>query len=120
MTSIAFDTVAFDLDGTLADTALDLAAALNHALAALGRKTVDPASVRYLIGHGARALLRRGLAATGEASEGLVDQGFPIFLEYYSANICHGTTAYPGVEAALDALSEQGLALAICTNKPEG
>lgn len=119
MPCIPFDVVAFDLDGTLADTAPDLAAALNHALQALGRETVPPASVRYLVGHGARALLRRGLAATGEASEALVEEGFPLFIDYYGDNICNGTRAYPGVEAALDALETQGVRTGICTNKPE-
>jgi phosphoglycolate phosphatase len=119
MTAFPFDAVAFDLDGTLADTAPDLAAALNHALTALGRKAVPVESVRHLIGHGARALLRRGLAATGEASEDLVEQGFPIFIDYYAANICAGTRAYPELEAALDALAARGVALAICTNKQE-
>jgi phosphoglycolate phosphatase len=119
MFEIPFDVVAFDLDGTLADTAPDLAGALNHALKALGRDIVPPESVRYLVGHGARALLRRGLAATGEASEELVERGFPIFIEYYGNNICDGTRPYPGVEAALDDLSGRGAALALCTNKPE-
>ena len=119
MSSIPFDTVAFDLDGTLADTAPDLAAALNHALGALGREAIPPALVRQLVGHGARAILRRGLGATGEASEALVEEGFPIFIDYYAANICNGTKAFPGVEAALDALAAGGTALALCTNKPE-
>jgi phosphoglycolate phosphatase len=116
---LPFDIVAFDLDGTLADTAPDLAAALNHALGALGRPFVPEESVRHLIGQGARALLRRGLAATGEAPESLVETGFPIFLDFYGANIARGTRAYPGMEAALDALAARGVALAICTNKAE-
>lgn len=119
MTRFPFDTIAFDLDGTLADTAPDLAAALNHALAALGRPAVDPEGVRDLVGHGAKALLRRGLAASGEASEELVEQGFPVFLDFYRANICVGTRCYPGIEAALDTLAARGVALAICTNKRE-
>ena len=120
MTDIPFDVVAFDLDGTLADTAPDLAAALNHTLAALGRETVPTESVRHLVGHGAKALLRKGLAATGEAPEELVEQGFPVFIDYYGRNICEGTRAYPDVEAALDRLVAQGIAVAMCTNKPEG
>ena len=120
MPQIPFDTVAFDLDGTLADTALDLAAALNHALATIGRDLIDPATVRYLVGNGARALLRRGLAATGEVSEDLVEQSFPIFIDYYSANICKDTLAFPGVEQALDELDAAGVNIALCTNKPEG
>jgi phosphoglycolate phosphatase len=119
MSRIDFNTIAFDLDGTLADTAPDLAAALNHALAELGRPRIDPGSVRHLVGHGARALLRRGLSASGEASEELVDRGFPIFIDYYAANICNGTTPYTGVEEALEQIAGQGITLALCTNKPE-
>lgn len=119
MTRFPFDVVAFDLDGTLADTAPDLAAALNHTLAKLGRPLVPPASVRHLIGHGARALLRRGLAASGEAPEALVEQGFPIFLEYYGDHICEGTTLFPGIAEALDEIERAGAAVAICTNKAE-
>jgi len=119
MAALPFDVVAFDLDGTLADTAPDLAASLNHTLAALGRPTVPPESVRYLVGHGARALLRRGLAVSGEAPEDLVDAGMPIFLDYYADHICDGTRPYPGVEAALDAITAAGARPALCTNKPE-
>ena len=119
MAGFPFDIVAFDLDGTLADTAPDLAAALNHGLGALGRPGVDPEGVRRLVGHGAKALLRRGLAASGDASEELVEQGFPVFLDFYRVNICVGTRVYPGIETALDALAERGVALAVCTNKRE-
>lgn len=119
MARFPFDVVAFDLDGTLADTAPDLAAALNHVLAGFGRPGVPPQSVRNLIGHGARALLRRGLAATGEASEALVEQGYPLFLDHYRDHICDGSAAYDGIERALDAISGAGAALAVCTNKPE-
>src|SRR5688572_10550860 len=119
MVSFPFDIVAFDLDGTLADTGPDLAATLNHVLAILGRAPVPVDSVRHLVGHGARALLRRGLAATGESSEQLVERGFPLYLDHYAANICVGTRAYPGLEDALDALTERGVALAVCTNKQE-
>ncbi|MFN3389073.1 MAG: phosphoglycolate phosphatase [Allosphingosinicella sp.] len=120
MTDIPFDTVAFDLDGTLADTAPDLAAALNHTLGVLGRPPVAPEAVRGLIGHGARALLRRGLAASGASDEALVDRGYPIYREYYAANICAGTRVFPALEEALDALRAAGVRLAVCTNKPEG
>lgn len=119
MDRIDFDVVAFDLDGTLADTAPDLAASLNHALGAVGRRGIEPDSVRYLVGHGAKALLRRGLAVTGEASEELVEQAYPAFMDYYGANICAGTRLFPGVEQALDDLVARDVTIAICTNKPE-
>lgn len=119
MSRFPFDVVVFDLDGTLADTALDLAAALNHTLGRLGRPAVPPDSVRKLVGQGARMLLRRALAASGGASQPLIEEGYAIFIEYYGANICVATTPYPALEPALDALTKRGVALAVCTNKPE-
>ncbi|HEX8469284.1 MAG TPA: HAD hydrolase-like protein [Allosphingosinicella sp.] len=71
MPAFPFDVVVFDLDGTLADTAPDLTEGLNHALVTLGRPPVPAGSVRNLIGHGGRALLRRGLAMSGEAPDAL-------------------------------------------------
>lgn len=118
-TAFPFDIVVFDLDGTLADTAPDLAAATNHALAALGRPAVPVAAVRHMVGQGARALLRQGLAATGGGTEEDVERAFPIFLAYYEAHLADGSRPFPGVEAALDALAARGVALAICTNKIE-
>ena len=119
MASFPFDIVGFDLDGTLADTAPDLTAALNHALVTLGRDPVPAPSVRTMVGHGARALLAKGLSATGEYREELVDQGFPIFLEYYTAHIADDSRPFDGVEAALDVLAARGVRVAICTNKLE-
>ncbi len=119
MDRFPFRTVAFDLDGTLADTAPDLTAALNHSLRHLGRPPVPAEAVRHMVGHGARALLTTGLAATGTMTPELVEQGFPIFLDYYESHIADGTRPFHGVEAALDALAERGVALAICTNKFE-
>ena len=119
MTALRFKTIVFDLDGTLADTAPDLTAALNHALREMGRPPVPAEDVRHMVGHGAKALLRKGLAATGEVSEALVEQGFPIFLAHYEAHIADLTRPFPGVEQALDALAAEGVKLAICTNKLE-
>jgi phosphoglycolate phosphatase len=122
MASLPFDVVAFDLDGTLADTAPDLTAALNHTLFQLGYPPVPAADVRHMVGHGAKALLRQGLMAAGlddEALMGAVELGFPIFLEYYEAHIADESFAFPGCEAALDELAARGVSLAICTNKLE-
>lgn len=120
MSAFPFQSIAFDLDGTLVDTAPDLTEALNHALAALGRARVPPEAVRNMVGHGARAMLDKGLAATGGTDPALVEEGFPIFLAYYEAHIADRSRPFPGVEAALDGLAARGVALAVCTNKLEG
>jgi phosphoglycolate phosphatase len=116
---LAGATIVFDLDGTLVDSAADLAASLNHALACLGRPPVPPASVRSMVGEGARALLRRGLAASGESEEALVEAGLGPFLDFYAGNIAVHSRPFPGAEALLDRLDGAGARLGICTNKPE-
>ena len=111
-------TIVFDLDGTLVDTAPDLAASLNHALRVLGRPGVPPASVRSMVGRGARALLERGLAATGGATPDLIERGIGPFLEFYAAHIADESRPFSDVEPALAALAAAGARLAVCTNKP--
>lgn len=111
-------TILFDLDGTLVDTAPDLAAAMNHVLASFGRPPLPVDDVRHLVGHGARALIARGFAVTGEPRPDLVEGAMPFFLQYYAAHIADGARPFDGVETALDALAAAGCTLAICTNKP--
>lgn len=114
-----FDTIAFDLDGTLVDTAPDLTAALNHVLRSFGRNEVPPASVRAMVGHGARRLLELGLAATGAKDPDLIEAGLPLFLDHYRSNIARESLPFPGTDALLETLAQSGYLLAICTNKPE-
>jgi phosphoglycolate phosphatase len=114
-----FDIVGFDLDGTLLDTSGDLGAAVNHALALIGRAPVPAAAVAGLIGGGARLMLRRALALTG--GEDGVDQDtlFAELLAFYQANIAVHTALYPGAEAMLDALAAAETRIAVVTNKRE-
>lgn len=112
--------VVFDLDGTLVDTAPDLAAAMNHVLAGMGRPALPEASVRAMVGAGARALIERGLAATGGVpAEFDMAPALQRFLDWYSANIVRATRPFPGAEALLGELSAAGIALGLCTNKPQ-
>jgi len=112
------ETIVFDLDGTLVDTGPDLTASLNHALGAIGRPPVAAATVRHLVGYGARALIARGLALSGGGDTATVDAALPRFLEYYAAHICDASRPFDGAAAALDRLAASGVRLAICTNKP--
>ena len=110
----------FDLDGTLVDTAPDLLGATNEVLRSQGRATVDPATLRHMVGFGARSLIEQAMAATGapvEASTlpGLVD----VFLEHYRAHIADESVAFPGVERTLERLLAEGRRLAVLTNKPQ-
>lgn len=116
---MGFDVVAFDLDGTLADTSADLADALNHALESLGRERLPLDDVRLMVGHGTRALMRKGLTATGACNDQLVESGLRDLTCFYENNICRHTKAYSGVQNVLDDLRAADIRTAICTNKPE-
>lgn len=112
--------VVFDLDGTLADTAPDLIGTLNVLLAREGLPAMPTHEAGALIGAGARALISRGFAAAGrELVPERLDGLFEDFLVHYGENICVGTRLFPGVVAAMDALSADGYRLAVCTNKIE-
>ncbi len=113
--------VIFDLDGTLVDTAPDLMRATNHVLESLGRRPVSMDEVRSFVGHGARALLTRGLAATGGLPENYdVEPDYTRFVEYYSSNIADGSVPFPGLTRLLGRLRGEGFGLGVCTNKLEG
>ena len=120
MIKIPFEIVGFDLDGTLLDTAADLGAAVNHALALVGRAAVPIEQVSGLIGGGSRLMLARALELTGGA-QGIDQEALrPELLAFYQANIAVHTRLYPGGAAMLAALAAGGVKLAVVTNKPEG
>jgi phosphoglycolate phosphatase len=113
-------TIVFDLDGTLADTALDLVRTLNVVLAQEGLGPVAFADARGLIGAGARPLIERGLFLHKRSvPKERVDALYAYFLDHYHANIAVETRLFPGVVAALDELEKAGAKLAVCTNKLE-
>src|SRR4030081_2148289 len=114
-TRLAVRAVLFDLDGTLADTAGDLGAALNrvradHALAPLALEVLRPHA-----SHGARGLLGAGFGIGRENPqfEPLRDA----FLSYYAAALCEHTQLFPGAESVLADIERRGLRWGIVTNK---
>lgn len=113
-------TLVFDLDGTLVDTAADLVATLNVILEREGLAAVPYAEAVPMVGHGARVLIERGLAANGASREAaIIDRMFDDYIAHYAANIAVGSRPFPGVVAALDAFAARGWLLAVCTNKLE-
>lgn len=114
-----FDAVLFDLDGTIVETAPDLCSALNHCLRLAGRPEVGVAEVRHMVGDGARALLRRGLAAAGApAAEDEVERWFAELLARYREHVADASRPFEGAVQTLDALGQAGAARGLCTNKP--
>jgi len=109
--------VIFDLDGTLIDSAADLAVAINAMLAGYGREPLSVGEVRRMVGDGVAMLVARALAARdceppdpGEAERS--------FTRHYESNATSLTTVFPGADQALQALAAAGIPLAVCTNKP--
>lgn len=110
----------FDLDGTLIDSKLDLAHAVNAMLAHMGREAHVHETIFSFIGDGAAMLVRRAL---GEGvTEAEAGKGLEYFLSYYRAHMLDNTVAYPGVREALAELAEPAegaaRAMAVLTNKP--
>ncbi len=110
----------FDLDGTLVDTAPDLAAATNHVLASEGRRAVTMDEIRTMVGRGARRMIERGFAATGEPlAPERMEPLFERFLAHYSAHIADESRLFPGVADLIARCRAAEIAMAVCTNKPE-
>jgi phosphoglycolate phosphatase len=105
----------FDLDGTLADTKLDLALSVNAMRERMALHALPPEVITAHIGHGVTNLVRRALG--GQGTDENVQRGLALFLEHYRHHLLDKTTVYPGVAEALEKL--QGRQLAVLTNKPE-
>ena len=112
---MALKAVLFDFDGTFADTAPDLAAAVNRMRAQRGLAPLDTATVRPYASMGARGLLRVGLGVTPEHADyaAMRDE----FLERYAEAVCVETRLFPGISELLAALAKRRISWGIVTNK---
>lgn len=117
---MSLPTIVFDLDGTLVETAPDLVDTLNFVFEREGIPPVPFDEARTFVGHGARAMITRGLDAEGRTvTPQILDKLFNDFIDYYTAHVADRSHPFPGVIDALDALSKRGHRLAVCTNKFE-
>ena len=114
MAAVAPLAVVFDLDGTLIDSRLDIAAAANHMLRRHGQSEQSVEQICRNVGNGARYLVAHvvGLSENDRALEPWLET----FLEYYTAHATDHSTLMPDTRRVLDALASMPLAL--CTNKP--
>jgi phosphoglycolate phosphatase len=112
--------VIFDLDGTLVDSAPDIADALNMAMQPLGAKPFAAADVIKLIGGGAMAAIDRAIiAASLDADQAMRRQILTTFIGHYKDVSARGRGLFPGAQELLGGLNEDGVACGICTNKAE-
>lgn len=114
----------FDLDGTLVDSARDITLAVDAMLAALGRPAAGEDNVRSWIGNGANMLVRRALAGTSDPArvasvpEAVAVQAQLSFRDAYARVNGRAAVLYPFVAEILDAWADQGIRMAVVTNKP--
>jgi phosphoglycolate phosphatase len=120
MSASHYKLVAFDLDGTLVDSALDLAFAGNQMLTELGLEVVTDDQVRHWVGNGAPKLVQRLLTQELEPKQPhpLFEQALPLFLSHYEKSMCRFSQLYKGVNEGLERLQNHGIMIACVTNKP--
>jgi phosphoglycolate phosphatase len=109
-------TVLFDLDGTLADTAPDLARVLNELLVEEGRQPLPFETIRPEVSHGSPGLLKLGFGVTSSSPD--YARLRERLLELYASDVCRDTRLFPGMHEVLAGLEARGLNWGIVTNKP--
>ncbi|HLH17329.1 MAG TPA: HAD family hydrolase [Bryobacteraceae bacterium] len=110
------DLLIFDLDGTLIDSRLDLANAVNATRRHMGMEPLSNERVYGYVGNGAPVLIRRALGE--QATEAELQEALEFFLEYYGQHMLDHTALYPGVRDSIDRLRAAGKHMAVLTNKP--
>ncbi len=111
--------IIFDLDGTLIDSAPDIAAAVNRVLADAGQAPLEVDYVEGFIGDGSRAMLKRIFADQGIDQDSVsLERRLADYMRYYAEEPATRTEIFGQVRADLASLQAAGLKLGICTNKP--
>lgn len=119
LSNLANASIAFDLDGTLVDTAPDLVRVLNETIATDGLEPIAIEKVRNMIGYGSLALIRNAYKYAGrDLTQTHGKELQTLFLNLYADDICQLSRPYPGVPEVLSKLRRAGAKLSVCTNKP--
>lgn len=108
--------IIFDLDGTLLDTIVDLATATNQALARHGYPTHETDAYRFFVGNGINKLFERALPEEKRSEEN-IQKIRSAFIPFYNVHNADLSRPYPGIPELLRALQEQGMQLAVASNK---
>lgn len=116
MSNLSYDGVLLDLDGTLADTAPDMGAALNALLSEEDHEPLPFSRIRPVVSHGARGLLQLGFGEAVATEREAELRGR--FLSLYEGVLCNGTTLFPGVAEVLERLESWHVPWGVVTNKP--
>ena len=111
-----YKAIIFDLDGTLADTIADIAAAANFALHSFGQLGHETEAYRQMIGNGLRKLISRCLPIN---QQHLTDNVLAVMKQRYSENCLNETKLYRGISETVEQLKKQGVRLAVLTNKDQ-
>jgi phosphoglycolate phosphatase len=122
MSNRRIDLVIFDLDGTLIDSIVDIAGALNHVLRMHHHPAVSVDDVRRMVGDGVSMLVRRALAEVapggGVIPDETVNDMAQTIWQYYVDHPCVDSEPFDGMVTVLDELAARGIAIAVLTNKP--
>lgn len=113
-----YQLVIFDLDGTLADTKRDLAAATNFTMQKLGLPLHPPEKIASFVGGGLTVLLKRALGPDLSKDEALVERAAEFFKPRYREHMLDETRPYEGIAQVLDRLRDEGVHMSVATNKP--
>ena len=114
---MSYKLIIFDLDGTLLDTIDDLSAAVNYAMQKRGFPQHTRDEYRRMVGHGARNLMRQALPDDQKDDEALIDAVLADFRAYYHTHIDVHTKPFPGMQNLLTNLHQNGVMLAVASNK---
>lgn len=110
-----FDTVIFDLDGTLLYTLEGLHNSVNHALRAHALPELTLAETRRFVGNGSVKLIERAIKGAAADFEAVHES----YCDHYTAHAAEGTRPYEGIPEMLDALKAAGIQTAVVSNKPD-